>query len=169
VAARIDAVAVMPAQLIGFSFRRRGLILARKGLGKRHHAVRLSSKGGIMGAIKVGFICQKSLSGTLTCAQVLDLMMDQPTADETSHAQLHTADGFRIDPAKIVVNVLGLPIDTLKQQKQTEWGSYDSHLHPAGVPSPVERFAPSDYLKKGAQERTSKVMQDQTRIALTNQ
>lgn len=46
----------------------------------------------------VNAIFIKAQGGTLTCSEVLDLLMNQPTHDETSHAQLHLLDDFQWDP-----------------------------------------------------------------------
>ncbi|MGJ5819565.1 hypothetical protein [Paludibaculum fermentans] len=120
-----------------------------------------------MAATKVSYFYQKVLSKTLKCSQVLDLMMNQPTADETSHAHLHTCDGFRLDPAKITVNVLGMPIDQLRQQKEREW-AYDTHLFPAGN-NPLTRYQADAYGALDLNTRKSQVMLDGSRIAGLNQ
>ncbi|QOY86781.1 hypothetical protein [Paludibaculum fermentans] len=120
-----------------------------------------------MAATKVSYFYQKVLSKTLKCSQVLDMLMEQPTSAETSHAHLHTCDGFRLDPAKITVNVLGLPVDQLRQQKEREW-AYDSHLFP-GAGNALTRYQPGAYHGLDLNTRKSQVMQDASRLPLSNQ
>jgi hypothetical protein len=120
-----------------------------------------------MAATKISFFYQKVFSKTLNCSQVLELLMNQPTADETSHAHLHTCDGFRLDPSKITVNVFGMPVDQLKQEKQKQW-EYDSHLFPAQK-SPLTTYAAGAYGGLDVNTRKGQVMLDKSRIAQSNQ
>jgi hypothetical protein len=120
-----------------------------------------------MAATKVGFFYQKVFSKTLNCSQVLDLLMNQPTADERSHAHLHTCDGFRLDPSKITVNVFGMPIDQVRLQKQKQW-EYDSHLFPTAT-NPLSTYQTAAYGGLDLNTRKSQVMLDQSRIAQSNQ
>lgn len=91
--------------------------------------------------MKVLPIFKKVRNGTLTCAEVAELLADQPTADGTSHAHMHMADGFRSDPYKIVENhSLGLDGEN-RGARRRDWGRDDAHLFPVAQ-SKLPRFVP---------------------------
>lgn len=87
----------------------------------------------------VNSILLKSQGGTLTCSEVLDLMMSQPTHDETSHAQLHLLDDFHWDPMVWKTNYVkqATPYKLTVTEtehvltKQAQWAPA-SHLTPKG-------------------------------------
>jgi len=88
-------------------------------------------------------ILKKARNGSLTCSDVAELLADQPTADGTSHAHMHTVDGFRSDPYKIIENhTLGLDLEN-RGAKKRDWALDDAHLFPAAQ-SKLPVFDPSN-------------------------
>jgi hypothetical protein len=88
-------------------------------------------------------IFKKARNGSLTCSDVAELLADQPTADGTSHAHMHTVDGFRSDPYKIIENhTLGLDLEN-RGAKKRDWALDDAHLFPAAQ-SKLPVFDPSN-------------------------
>lgn len=73
-------------------------------------------------------ILKKCRSGALTCSEVAQLLAEQPTRNETSHAHMHMLDGFQV----------GLATDPLSRvadwwsgraQRAADWGAAaEAHL-----------------------------------------
>lgn len=108
-------------------------------------------------------IIKKVRNKTLTCSEVAELLADQPTADGISHAHMHMADGFRIDPYKIIENhTLGLDQEN-RGEKKRDWGRDDAHLFPAGL-SKLQQYDPTNM----ALMSRGKVYMDPARQATDN-
>ena len=72
----------------------------------------------------------------LTISQCVELLMDQPTTDEASHAQMHLNDRFAADPAKIKGGGNAVA-------RAATWTTGDSHLAPAAS-TPMTTYLPGD-------------------------
>jgi hypothetical protein len=79
----------------------------------------------------------------LTCSEVIELLGTQPTATGTSHAQMHTCDGFRIDPATIIENYSLSSDAEYRGERRRDWHRKDAHLFPPAQ-SKLERFNPQN-------------------------
>lgn len=96
----------------------------------------------------------------LTVAQCVELLMDQPTADEASHAQMHLNDRFASNPAKIKGSA-----DPVA--RATTWETGDMHLSPAGY-IPLTTYAPADISKLLDDPlHRDKIFVDATRLPLS--
>lgn len=99
-------------------------------------------------------------NGLLTIAQCVELLMDQPTADEASHAQMHLNDRFASDPAKIKGS-------SNAAARAATWQAGDLHLSPAGY-TPLTTYAPADIAKLLTDpQHADKVFVDETRLPLS--
>lgn len=72
--------------------------------------------------MKLSEIMYKAYNGSLTCSEVVSILMDQPTADGMSHAHMHMIEGFKLDPD-------AFKTDKVKDWKRQHWEG-DSHLFP---------------------------------------
>jgi hypothetical protein len=45
-------------------------------------------------SMQITFLLDQSKSSKLTCSEIVQLLTEQPTGDETSHAHMHMLDGF---------------------------------------------------------------------------
>jgi hypothetical protein len=96
----------------------------------------------------------------LTVAQCVELLMDQPTADEASHAQMHLNDRFASDASKIKGS-----LDAVG--RATTWQTGDMHLSPAGY-TPLTTYAPADIAKLlDDPQHKDKIFVDATRLPLS--
>ena len=85
----------------------------------------------------VNKVLLKAKAGTLTCSKVLEIMMAQPTHDETSHAQMHLLDSFQWNPLTWKTHYMKQTPAYQAQvseadhalRKQTEWAPA-AHLTP---------------------------------------
>jgi len=79
--------------------------------------------------MKVNTLYLSTLSGKLTCSQVMQLLMDQPTKPNArgieSHAHMHTTEGFKVQAVGFGGDAYAL------DRKQTHYGS-PTHLYPEG-------------------------------------
>lgn len=87
--------------------------------------------------LSINDICLKARAGTLTCSEVLDIMMNQATVDEKSHAQLHLLENFQWNPTVWKTHYARQTADYRKgtsesdhiNRKQNEWAPA-GHLTP---------------------------------------
>lgn len=71
---------------------------------------------------------------TFTCSTCAQLLAEQPTADEVSHAHMHTLDPFSVDVGKIKPASFKAPstLDLTDYQSQRKgfWENPETHLNP---------------------------------------
>ena len=111
----------------------------------------------------ISYLNNKAQHSALTCSDVVQLLHEQPTADETSHAHLHLSDGFRSDPSKILANNWNSSQEETdwKADRRTAWDRPDSHLFPANQ-NPLPTFNSATPSKP---PDPNKVYADQARLA----
>src|SRR5215210_1539953 len=80
--------------------------------------------------MKLKLVYIKALSGSLTCSETMDVLMDQPTKPVDrkveSHAHLHTMEGFQLSKDRFSGNKYSF------QRKQLHWEN-PTHLYPEGA------------------------------------
>lgn len=77
--------------------------------------------------MKMSNVVFKATSGSLTCSDIVTILMDQPTGSTESHAHMHTLEGFRIKS--------NLFKKATYREKVKHWEG-DSHLFPKSVHVP---------------------------------
>lgn len=97
----------------------------------------------------------------LTCAQCVELLMEQATQNEESHAQMHVYDRFASDPALIKGNPGAVG-------RADAWKDGDSHLAPPGQ-TLMTTYQPKDIrLLLNDPLHKDKLFVDITRLPLTD-
>lgn len=73
--------------------------------------------------------------GNFTCSSGAQLLSEQPTADEVSHAHIHALDPFQVDVSKIKPDSFKAPstvqVSTLLDGRKKFWENPELHLNPA--------------------------------------
>ncbi len=86
--------------------------------------------------------------GNFTCSSGAQLLSEQPTADEVSHAHIHALDPFQVDVSKIKPDSFKAPstvqVSTLLDGRKKFWENPELHLNPAdGHPHSSQIYNPS--------------------------
>ena len=113
----------------------------------------------------------KAKNGTLTCSEVLEMLMSQPTHDETSHAHLHTLDRFQHDEKKWAANYANMtwyyqdrvsPELHIKR-KRNQWDPA-AHLFPRGLQNNIT-YSDDANCREFAAFKPTGVLMDARRLA----
>jgi len=85
--------------------------------------------------MKITDILSAAQNKTLTYSMVAQLLVEQPTSGEESHAHMHTLDPFKVDTAKIKPDHFKCPPElvgsSLVKMRKAFWENPELHLHPA--------------------------------------
>ncbi|MGH9440375.1 MAG: hypothetical protein ACRD22_21570, partial [Terriglobia bacterium] len=75
-------------------------------------------------------------ANSFTCSTGAQLLAEQPTADEVSHAHIHSLDPFHVDVTKIKTTAFqapsGVDVSALAASRKTFWENPEVHLNPKG-------------------------------------
>lgn len=86
--------------------------------------------------MKLADILKELKSNSFTCSSGAQLLAEQPTRDEVSHAHIHSLDAFSVDVGKIKPASFQAPstvdVTALKSAKKDFWENPEVHLQPEG-------------------------------------
>lgn len=86
--------------------------------------------------MKLGDVLKALKANSFTCSTGAQLLAEQPTADEVSHAHIHSLDPFHVDVAKIKPDTFkapsGIDAGALAATRKTFWENPEVHLSPKG-------------------------------------
>jgi hypothetical protein len=86
--------------------------------------------------------------GNFTCSTGAQLLAEQPTTDEVSHAHIHALDPFQVDTTKIKPSAFQapstVPVSALIDGRKKFWENPELHLHPLDAhPHQAQVYNPS--------------------------
>jgi hypothetical protein len=84
--------------------------------------------------MKITEVLNAAKTKQLTYSTIAQLLVEQPTAAEESHAHMHTLDAFKVDTSKIKPDRFQCPPNfaakSLVQMRKAFWENPELHLHP---------------------------------------
>ena len=98
--------------------------------------------------MKLAYVLESLKKGQFTCSEGAQLLAEQPTLGEESHAHMHSLDPFKVDVSKIKPEAFKAPstvlFNSLVQERKQFWENPELHLHPeASHPHKSQVFDPS--------------------------
>ncbi len=118
--------------------------------------------------MKLSEILKELKANTFTCSTGAQLLAEQPTKDEVSHAHMHSLDPFNVDIAKIKPASFQAPstldVTPLALERQRFWQNPELHLNPKGAhPHQSQVFDPAT--KAPSTFKPYEFYVDETRLA----
>ncbi len=84
--------------------------------------------------MKITEVLSAAQTKTLTYSMIAQLLVEQPTRGEESHAHMHTLDAFKVDTSKIKPDRFQCPPElvgsSLVKMRKAFWENPEMHLHP---------------------------------------
>jgi hypothetical protein len=98
--------------------------------------------------LKLAYVLESLKKGQFNCSEGAQLLAEQPTLGEESHAHMHSLDPFKVDVSKIKPEAFKAPstvlFNSLVQERKQFWENPELHLHPEGShPHKSQVFDPS--------------------------